>query len=173
MLKISPFVYFLRLTSEPMAFLPRKISYLLAPLVLSAFCGYLLWTAESMQPSMEQPREYASATSHATRPRGFQVRRGDIKLHADIDRIINIPKVIAAPSLGAHGGAQSHPEKLKPVLDIFTVSGFRVYRLGDGRLTTDSQGGPLPRGEVLLNSHGDELDSYGHVLEVSSKAAPL
>lgn len=62
---------------------------------------------------------------------------------------------------------------LEPVEHIRTVSGFPVYRRTDGALTTDRQGGPLPRGEVLLDSSGAELDVYGHILRVSTKAAPL
>lgn len=172
MLKISHFMYFLRLTYESLVFFSRSIFCLLVILVLAALCGYLWWTAESVQSSMERPRDYALVTSQATKLASSKVRSGDIEPHAYKDRI-NTPRVIALQGLGAHGDAQSQHERLKPVLDVLTVSGFRVYRLGDGRLTTDSQGGPLPRGEVLLNSHGDELDSYGRVLEVSSKAAPL
>jgi len=69
--------------------------------------------------------------------------------------------------------ASHEHSELELVDHIRTVSGFPVYRRPDGTLTTDQQGGGLPRGEVLLDRSGAEVDVHGHVLKVSNKAAPL
>ncbi|MEN8518154.1 hypothetical protein, partial [Burkholderia sp. RS02] len=50
------------------------------------------------------------------------------------------------------------------IIHVRTVHGDPVYLKDDGTFTTDSHGGRLPAGVVLLNDRGLEVDERGQLI---------